>query len=340
MPGYMNSAWVLKQRPGGDFDGSELALVERPVPDLQEGEILVRNLYLSLDPTNRVWMSDREQYLPPVQIGDTMRGNTIAVVESSRSERFKAGDLVSVGDGGWQTYAVCNAKAAGRVRPVEGVPLSSHLSVLGMTGMTAYFGLMDVCRPASGETLVVSAAAGAVGSVVGQIARLKGCRVIGIAGGEAKCDWIRNDLGFHDAIDYRNEDVGAALDRIAPDGIDISFENVGGSIMDAVYARLRLFGRMAVCGLISTYNSGGAVAGPSDFSKILMQRLTIRGFVVIDYVPRFREATQELGQWAASGAIKWKDHIVPGLESAPDALKMLFSGANDGKLIVKISDES
>lgn len=335
---YVNRKWVLKQRPSESVSGEELDLVEAPVEDLRVGQILVRNIFLSLDPTNRIWMSDREQYLPPVRIGDTMRGNTIGVVEHSKSDRFKAGDLVNLGDGGWQLYTICDAENAGRVREAEGVPLNAHLSVLGGTGLTAYFGLLDICRPQQGETLAISAAAGAVGSIVGQIAKIKGSRVIGIAGGSTKCGWIVNDLGFDAAIDYRGEDVSAALDRLAPDGIDMNFENVGGTIMDAVYSRLRLNGRMAVCGLISAYNNEGVIAGPTDFSRVLMKRLTIRGFIVIDYMPRAREALADLSGWIAAGQIKWKDHIVNGLDQAPASLDLLFSGGNEGKLLVQISD--
>lgn len=336
---YVNRKWVLRQRPSASVSGEELELVDAPVADLAEDQLLIRNIYLSLDPTNRVWMSDREQYLPPVAIGDTMRGNTIGVVEHSRSDRFEPGDLVMVGDGGWQSYVICDARFVARIRPQPGVPLSAHLSVLGATGMTAYFGLLDICRPQEGETLVVSAAAGAVGSIVGQIGKIKGSRVIGIAGGAAKCGWIVNDLGFDGAIDYRGEDVGAALDRLAPKGVDMNFENVGGPIMDAVYNRLRQNGRMTVCGLISAYNDEGPIAGPTDFSRVLMKRLTIRGFIIIDYMARAREAVTDLSTWIAEGRIKWKDHIVEGLDQAPASLDLLFSGRNDGKLLVRISDE-
>ena len=333
-----NLKWVLKHRPEADITQGDLELVESELPDLQDGELLIRNLYLSLDPTNRIWMSDRTQYLPPVQIGSVMRGGTLGVVEASRSDRFAVGDIVIPTEGGWQLYTVAEAKAVGRVRRVPNVPLSAHMSVLGATGLTAYFGLLDICDPKSGETLVVSSGAGAVGSSVGQIGKLKGCRVVGIAGGAAKCNWMTQGLGFDAAIDYKSEDVGSALDRICPDGIDINFENVGGETMDAVYSRLRLFGRMAVCGMISSYNNEGQIAGPTDFGRILMKRLTIRGFIVIDYLPRAREALADLGAWVADGSLKWKDHIVEGgLPAAQDALGRLFTGNHDGKLLVEVS---
>ncbi|MDF8335665.1 NADP-dependent oxidoreductase [Novosphingobium sp. HBC54] len=333
-----NQRWVLNHRPTAAVGPGDLTLQSTEVPDLREGELLVRNIYLSLDPTNRLWMSDREQYLPPVGVGDLMRGGTIGVVEQSRSPRFAPGDLVIPGNSGWQLYTVSHESSTGRVRTTQGVPLSAYLSVLGATGLTAYFGLLDICQPKPGETLVVSAAAGAVGSVVGQIAKIKGARVVGIAGGEAKCRWLVDDLGFDAAIDYKNEDVGEALDRHCPDGIDMNFENVGGPIMDAVFSRLRRNGRMALCGLITGYNSDGPLAGPSDFGRILMQRLTVRGFIVIDYMARAREAMADLGQWVADGKLRWKDHIVDGLENAPAALDRLFTGNHDGKLMVAISD--
>lgn len=313
-----------------------MELRETPMRELREGEILVRNLYLSLDPTNRIWMSDRDQYLPPVRIGDVMRGTTVGVVEASRSSGFAEGDVVLPSAGGWQLYAIAQARASRKLDPQKGIPLTAYLSVLGPTGLTAYFGLLDVCQPRSGDALVVSAAAGAVGSTVGQIAKIKGCRVIGIAGGPEKCRWICQDLGFDAAIDYRTEDVGSALDRLCPDGIDINFENVGGLIMDTVFSRLRRGGRMALCGMISAYNSEEPMAGPRDFGRILMNRLTVRGFIVLDYLPRADEALANLSRWIADGKLKWKDHVVDGLDEAPDALQRLFTGNHDGKLIVKL----
>jgi NADPH-dependent curcumin reductase CurA len=336
---YTNRQWLLKHRPQGSIARDDLVLHESPVAELQDEEILVRNLYLSLDPTNRIWMSDREQYLPPVGIGDVMRGVTIGRVEASRSAKFNVGDIVQPADGGWQLYTVTKARTTLKLKPQPGIPLTAYLSVLGPTGLTAYFGFLDVCQPNAGETLAVSAAAGAVGSIVGQIAKIKGCRVVGIAGGPDKCRWITEELGFDAAVDYKSEDVGAALDRHCPDGIDMDFENVGGAIMDAVFSRLRRNGRMALCGLISSYNDEGPIPGPTDFGHILMNRLTVRGFIVIDYLPRAREAFADLSQWIAEGRIHWKDHIVEGLDAAPDALQRLFTGNHDGKLLVRISPE-
>ncbi|MCV7193092.1 NADP-dependent oxidoreductase [Mycolicibacterium brumae] len=330
-----NSGWVLGRRPDGADD---LELSDLPVPELGEDQILVRNVYLSIDPTNRVWLSDREQYLPPVGVGEVVRGVTVGVVEESASQRFVPGDAVVLGEGGWQRYSVYDAASAGRIRRRDGVPLTASVSVLGTTGLTAYVGLIDICRPKPAETLVVSAAAGAVGSIVGQIGKIKGARVVGIAGGPEKCRWIIDDLGFDAAIDYKNEDVGAALDRLCPDGIDMDFENVGGPIMDAVYARMNRGGRMAVCGLISQYNSDEPMAGPRDFGRVLMQRLTIQGFVILDHFHRAREAYSDLAGWIQAGQLQWKDHVLDGLEAAPEALNRLFTGDHDGKLMVQVSD--
>ncbi|MET0364474.1 MAG: NADP-dependent oxidoreductase [Sphingobium sp.] len=332
-----NRQWLLKHRPGASVGSDDLDLVEAPVRDPADGEVLIRNLYLSLDPTNRLWMSNREQYLPPVGIGEVMRGSTIGVVEASRCERLKVGDIVMPPAGGWQLYTVEKGDHCRRLPRTEGVPLTAHLSVLGVTGMTAYFGLMDICRPVAGEVLVVTAAAGAVGSVVGQMGKIHGANVVGIAGGEAKCAWLR-DLGFDATVDYKAGPVDAALDAALPRGADMLFENVGGPIMDAAFSRLNRNGRMALCGMIANYNDEGPMPGPSDFGRILMNRITIRGFIVIDYLPRAKEALGAISGWIAEGRIRWKDHVVEGLENAPSALQRLFTGDHDGKLVVRISD--
>ncbi len=334
-----NKRWILRRRPQGEIGRGDLELVDEPVRDLGEGEVLIRTVYLSLDPTNRIWMSDQDQYLPPVQLGETMRGGGIGVVERSRSDRFKQGDLVNPGLAGWSTYTIAGADAVNPVPALPGVPLSAYMSVLGATGLTAWFGMTDIGRPQPGETVVVSAAAGAVGSIAGQIARLRGARVIGIAGGKAKCDWLTGELGFDGTIDYRSEDVGAALDRLCPAGVDVDFENVGGPIMDAVISRMNNFGRIALCGMISTYNNEGPATGPTDFGRVLMNRLLIRGFIVIDYLPRAAEAFAELAPWVMSGQLKWKVHIEDGLENAVEAVGRLFTGDHDGKLLVRVSPE-
>jgi NADPH-dependent curcumin reductase len=334
-----NRQWVLRKRPEGEVQPGDLELAETPLPELADGQVLVRNIYLSLDPTNRIWMSDMDQYMPPVQLGEVMRGGTIGVVEQSRSPRFQPGQIVNPGIGGWQDYTVAQDAMVSPVPLAPGVPLTAYMSVLGMTGFTAWAGLIDIGKPQPGETVVVSAAAGAVGSIVGQIAKLKGARAVGIAGGPDKCRWLTEELGFDAAIDYKNEDVGAALDRHCPNGVDVNFENVGGEIMDAVFNRMNLFGRMPLCGMISGYNQSGPMGGPRDFSRILMKRLTIKGFIVIDYFPRLAEGMAELAGWVMSGQIKWKTHVEDGLENAPAALSRLFTGAHDGKLLVRVSPE-
>jgi len=333
-----NRQWVLRQRPKGLIQDGDLELVETPVPDLKEAEVLVRTLYLSLDPTNRTWMNDSEGYLPPVGLGEVMRGLTLGVVEASKSERFKAGDIVTPLSGGWADYAVVHEQGLRPVHRAPGLPLTANLSVLGMTGLTAYFGVTDVLKAKAGETLVISAAAGAVGSIAGQVAKQRGARVIGIAGGPDKCRWLTEDLGFDAAVDYKNEDVGDALDRLAPNGIDLYFENVGGDIMIAVWNRLNVHARMAVCGLISSYNATRMPPSP-NFSRIITHRLNVQGFLVLDYAHRAREMVEEMGPWLADGRVKWKVHVDDGLEGAVTSLNRLFTGDHDGKLLVRVSEE-
>lgn len=333
-----NRQWVLRQRPRGLIQDGDLELIETPVPDLKDGEVLVRTLYLSLDPTNRTWMNDSEGYLPPVGLGEVMRGLTLGVVEQSKAERFRKGDVVTPLSGGWADYAVVNEQGLRPVHRFPGLPLTANLSVLGMTGLTAYFGVTDVLKAKAGETLVISAAAGAVGSIAGQVAKQRGARVIGIAGGAEKCRWLTEDLGFDAAVDYKNEDVGEALDRLAPNGIDLNFENVGGDIMIAVWNRLNVHARMAVCGLISSYNATRMPPSP-NFSRIITHRLNVQGFLVLDYAPRAREMVEEMGPWLADGRVKWKVHVDDGLEGAVTSLNRLFTGDHDGKLLVRVSEE-
>jgi NADPH-dependent curcumin reductase CurA len=333
-----NRQWVLRQRPMGAVKEGDLELVESPVPEPKDGEVLVRTVYLSLDPTNRTWMNDVEGYLPPVPLGGVMRGLTLGVVEESRSERFAVGEVVTTAAGGWADYAVVGEREASRVHRVPGLPLTANMSVMGMTGMTAWFGVTDVLKPQPGETLVISAAAGAVGSIAGQVAKAHGARVIGIAGGPEKCAWLTDELGFDAAIDYKNEDVGDALDRLAPDGGEMNFENVGGDIMIAVFNRLKVHGRMAVCGLISAYNATRMPPSP-NFGRIITHRLTLQGFLVLDYAPRAREMAAGMGPMVADGRIKWKVHVDDGLEGAIGSLNRLFTGDHDGKLLVRVSEE-
>ncbi len=334
----INRQWVLRQRPQGLIQDGDLELVESPVPAPGAGEVLVRTVYLSLDPTNRTWMNDSEGYLPPVGLGQVMRGLTLGVVEESASDKFRPGDLVTPLSGGWADYAVVPEAGLRPAHRFPGLPLTANLSVLGMTGMTAYFGVTDVLKAQAGETLVISAAAGAVGSIAGQVAKQRGCRVIGVAGGPDKCRWLTEDLGFDAAVDYKNEDVGAALDRLAPDGIDLNFENVGGDIMIAVWNRLKVHGRMAVCGLISAYNATRMPPSP-NFSRIITHRLQVQGFLVLDYAHRGREMADAMGPWLRDGQVKWKVHVDDGLDGAVASLNRLFTGDHDGKLLVRVSEE-
>jgi hypothetical protein len=330
-----NRQWILRRRPEGEIKPGDLELVDQPIPVPGPGQILVRTLYLSLDPTNRIWMSDMEQYMPPVQIGDVMRGGTIGVVEQSNNPAFKPGDVVNSFATGWQEYSVMDA-----AQPLPpGVPLPAYMSILGATGATAYFGLLDLGQPKPGETVVVSAACGAVGSIVGQIAKLKGCRVVGLAGSDEKCRHAVEDFSFDACINYKTEkDLRAALKRECPNGIDIDFENAGGDILDAVMDNLAMRARIVLCGMISQYNSSGPMAG-TNLANVLMKRARVEGFIVIDYLPRFGEFAAEMGPWLMQGKIKYDTTIVDGMENALGALDMLFTGGNTGKLLIRASEE-
>ncbi|KJS25440.1 MAG: NADP-dependent oxidoreductase [Hyphomonadaceae bacterium BRH_c29] len=333
----MNQTWVLRHRPVGEIKAGDLEIVETPLEPLQDGQVRAKTIYLSLDPTNRIWMSDMDAYLPPVQIGDGMRGGGLAVVTESRHGGFQQGDVVNTGLGTWTMYPTLQGDGLAKLPILPGVPLTAYMGPLGATGMTAYFGLMDIGKPKPGETVVVSAAAGAVGSMVGQIAKIQGCRVVGIAGSDDKCKWLTDVAGFDAAINYKKEDVGAALDKHCPNGIDVNFENVGGQIMDQVIARLNDFSRMPLCGLISTYNDTTPAPGPSNFANFLMRRTLVKGFIVIDYFPRFPEGIQQMAQWLMEGKLKFETDVVKGFENAPSSLSRLFEGKNLGKLVVECS---
>ncbi|WP_415106545.1 NADP-dependent oxidoreductase [Hyphomonas sp.] len=335
----MNKTWVLRHRPVGDVKETDLELVEAPLAPLQDGEVRARTIYLSLDPTNRIWMSDKDAYLPPVALGEPMRGGGLSLVTESRFDGLEPGDIVNTGLAHWSLYNTLPGATLAKMPQLPGVPLTAFMGPIGATGMTAYFGLMDIAKPKAGETVVVSAAAGAVGSMVGQIAKIQGCRVVGIAGSDEKCKWLVETAGFDAAINYKKEDVGAALDKHCPNGIDINFENVGGEIMDTVIARLNDFSRMPLCGLISTYNATEPVPGPFNFDNLLMRRTLVKGFIVIDYYPRFAEGIQQMSQWLMEGKLKFETDVVEGLENAPASLSRLFEGKNLGKLVVKVSDE-
>ncbi|MDD3444173.1 MAG: NADP-dependent oxidoreductase [Zavarzinia sp.] len=333
----MNRQFRLKRRPVGRVTREDFDLVEAPVPEPAEGQAVIRNLYLSLDPTNRIWMSDQPQYMPPVAIGEVMRGGGIGRVVASRNPAYREGDLVN-GILGWQDYYVAGAPGemfAPSVIP-DGlpIPLPTLMGACGMTGLTAYFGLTEIGQPKPGETVVVSAAAGAVGSVVGQVAKILGARVVGIAGGAAKCAFITGELGFDAAVDYKAPDWREQLKAATPNGIDVNFENVGGEIMEAVVARMNLYSRMPLCGMISTYND--AQRPRYDLSPFLMKRIRLQGFIILDFKDRYIEGSMQLAQWLMEGKLKARETVVEGLDKAPEALNMLFDGSNIGKLIVKI----
>ncbi|GAB4559727.1 MAG: NADP-dependent oxidoreductase [Haliangiales bacterium] len=334
----INQQWRLARRPQGQIRDEDLTWHQEPVGELADGQVLVRTVYLSIDPTNRIWMSDMDQYMEPVQLGDVMRGGGVGVVEESKHSDFAAGDLVS-GLTGWQRYAVVGADELTKLPKDAPVPLEAFITVLNHIGATAYFGLFDIGEPKAGETVVVSAAAGAVGSLVGQLAKNHGCRVVGTAGSDEKCKWLTEELGFDGAINYKTEDVGQALDKHCPDGIDVYFDNVGGAVLDAVLPRLNLRARVPTCGLISSYNATEPVPGPYNYSSILMKRARVEGFIIFDYAPRFPEAMAKLVQWMATGKLKYRAHIVDGLAQAPQGLRDMFAGANIGKVAVKVSDE-
>ncbi|MFN3592142.1 MAG: NADP-dependent oxidoreductase [Thermaurantiacus sp.] len=330
--------WRLAKRPVGEIGEGDLQFVEEALPEPAEGQFVVQVRYLSLDPTNRIWMSDMEQYMPPVGLGEPMRGGVVGRVVKSRKSGVEEGQLMA-GLGEWADHILTDGTGMQPMPEIPGISTAQAFGTFGVVGPTAYFGLLDIGKPKAGETLVVSAAAGGVGQIVGQIGKLKGCRVIGIAGGAEKCRYVTAELGFDAAIDYKSEDVGAALDRLAPDGVDINFEQVGGPIMAAVVQRLRLFGRMPLCGMISTYNATEAPEEPGFWTLILMRRLTIRGFIVTDFAERFSECFQELGMWMLSGQVKTRQDIRPGLEQADTWVKLLYTGGNFGKLLVEVTPE-
>ncbi len=328
--------WRLSKRPVGDIADDDLTFASETLPPLADGQFLLRVTYLSLDPTNRIWMSDQEQYMPPVGLGDPMRGGVCGRVVESRKAGVNPGDLFA-GLGEWADLMVTDGTGLSRLPEIPGISLAAAFGTLGLVGVTAYFGLLDIGQPKPGETLVVSAAAGGVGQVVGQIGKIKGCRVIGIAGGKTKCDYVVDELGFDACIDYKSQDVGAELDRLAPDGIDINFEQVGGDIMVAVLKRMKTFGRVPLCGMISSYNATEASEPPGFWTMMLMRRLTVRGFIITDFAPRFAEAGQALAGWMLGGQLKTRQDVRPGLENAVQLVKELYTGGNFGKLLVEVT---
>ena len=324
----------LAARPVGFPTESDFQMVEVPVPDPIEGEVLTRTLYLSLDPYMRGRMNETKSYAAPVPIGGVMVGRAVGEVVASRDSGFAAGDIV-VGFGNWQEYALVRGNTLRKLDPAL-APITTALGVLGMPGHSAYVGLLDIGRPQSGETVVVSAASGAVGSLVGQIAKIKGCRVVGIAGGDAKCRYAVDELGFDACIDHRAADFDAALARACPKGVDVNFENVGGAVLHAIWPLLNDFARVVVCGLIAHYNDNIPTLSP-DLRAVLIKRLTVRGFIITDHSARSGDFLRDVSAWLREGRIKYREDIVDGLEHAAEAFIGLLHGRNFGKLIVRVA---
>ncbi|HEY6761618.1 MAG TPA: NADP-dependent oxidoreductase [Baekduia sp.] len=334
---HSNRQIRLAARPRGECQPSDWEHVDVDVRAPGEGEFAGITRMLSLDPAMRGWLNDARSYIPPVGIGEVMRAGTIVEVTESNHPKFAAGDHV-VGTFGVQSHVVSDGKGVLRVDPTA-APLATYLGALGLTGMTAYFGLLDVgALRGEGETVLVSGAAGAVGTIVGQIAKLKGARVVGIAGGAEKCDMLVSELGFDAAVDYRGDDVQGALRAATPDRVDVYFDNVGGDILDLALTRLNLKARVVICGAISQYNNDGAMRGPSNYMALLVSRARMEGFVVFDYARQYAEAGAEIAGWIGEGKIVTKEHVVRGgIDDFPDTLNMLFRGENVGKLVLEVA---
>lgn len=337
-----NRRIVLASRPTGAPTADNFRLEEQAVPVLEDGQILLRTLYLSLDPYMRGRMSAAESYAAPNEIDAVMGGGTVCQVEESRNRNFSAGDLV-LSYSGWQEYDVSDGRGVTKLDPRITRP-SYALGIMGMPGLTAYYGLLDIGEPKPGETVVLAASTGAVGSVVGQIAKLKGCRVVGIAGAQEKLDYAVNELGYDACVSHRDPDLASNLAAECPDGIDVYFENVGGTSWEAVMPLLNTFARVPVCGLIAHYNETGLPPGPDRMVQlqlmILVKRIKMQGFIISDHFDRFGDLITDMSQWLNQGLVKYREDIVDGLESAPEAFLGLFSGSNFGKLIIRIADAS
>jgi NADPH-dependent curcumin reductase CurA len=330
----MNKQVLLAQRPSGMLKETDFSIVEKSIPALEENEVLVQIEYISLDPAMRGWMNAGTTYIRGVEIGEVMRAFAAGTVVDSKHPGFLKGDAVT-GTMGAQSFAVMQGKHLTKVEATK-VPLSWYVGILGMPGLTAYFGLLDKGMPKAGETVLVSGAAGMVGSVVGQIAKIKGCTVIGIAGGKDKCEVLLKDFGFDAAIDYKStENIGKAIKELAPNGIDVYFDNVGGTILDAALLNLAMNARVVICGAISQYNAT-EVQGIKNYMKLISARGTMSGIIVFDYFPRATEALVDLSKWLTEGKIVYKEHVVEGLDHFANTLQMLFTGANTGKLVIKV----
>jgi NADPH-dependent curcumin reductase CurA len=329
-----NRQWKLTSRPVGLPKRTDFSFETSPAPEPSDGQILIRNHFISLDPAMRGWMNDARSYVPPIPLGDVMRAGAVGEVVASRHPAWKEGDH-AVGMFGMQDYATVDPAGAQRVDPSL-APLPLFLSALGMPGMTAYFGLLDIGNPQPGQTVVISAASGAVGALVGQIARIKGARAVGLAGGPAKCDYVTGELGFDACIDYKKDDIGKALTKNCPNGIDVYFDNVGGEILDQCLARLARKARVVICGAISQYNNTGPVKGPANYLSLLVNNARMEGFVVFNYAARYAEGARDMAAWLVDGKLKSREDIVDGIETFPETLLKLFSGENFGKLMIKV----
>lgn len=332
----LNHQVRLAARPVGLPKRSDWSFTEEPVPEPGDGGFVVKTLMLSLDPAMRGWMNEGKSYIPPVGIGEVMRAGGVGVVVSSKTPAFPVGTYVSAGLGVQEYRAFTSAKGVERI-DLSIAPLEKWLNALGMPGMTAYFGLLDVGQPKPGETVVVSGAAGAVGQTVGQVAKLKGCRVVGIAGGAAKCDFVVKELGFDACIDYRAGDVRDGLKKACPSGVDVYFDNVGGEILDTVLTRLNKKARVVICGAISQYNSTTAVKGPANYLSLLVNRARMEGIVVFDYADRYPEGIAQIAEWMKQGKFVSREDVVDGLKHFPEALLKLFNGENFGKLVLRVA---
>ena len=330
----INKVLRLKKRPIGFPDEDTWELSEEILPSLNEGEILIENNYISLDPAMRGWMNETRSYIEPVKIGDVMRAGSIGKVIESNNPKFSEGDVVS-GGSGVQKYSINDGMGFFKIYPGK-LDLPVFIGTLGMPGMTAYFGILEVGKIKEGETVLVSAAAGAVGSIVGQIAKIKGCKVVGIAGGKEKCDYVVNELGFDGCIDYKNESVKRGIKKECPNGIDVYFDNVGGDILDSALIFINKYARIVVCGAISQYNETSA-KGPDNYLSLLVNRGTMTGMVVFDYVKKYPIAVEEMSNWILEGKLKSKEDIYDGIENFYEIFKKLFNGDKKGKLILKVN---
>lgn len=334
----LNRQYYLASRPTGTPTSDNVACRDAPLAPLAPGEVRMRNLYISLDPAIRGWMSDEPNYIEPIKLGDAVRSSVLGRVVESNSDAFAVGD-VAMCMGGWEQYTTVPAEMLNPLDESLGIPLTYFLGALGPTGLTAYFGLLDVGQPKAGETVLVSAAAGAVGSVVGQIAKMQGCRVVGMAGTDEKCAWLTDELGFDAAINYKTcGEYSQAIGEACPAGVDVYFDNVGGEILDGALSCMNKHGRIAVCGWISSYNAD-ELPHLQKLWQLVAESLTLRGFVVLDYLDRFPEGIAQLAEWVMGGKIKFREDIVEGLDEVLPTFLRLFDGSNQGKLILKLPED-